>query len=118
MYLSSDYSRKAQRLVGRWLRPDGGYVLEISSAKPSGQLEASYFNPRPIHVAQAQCRREGREVAVFIELQDINYPGSTYSLRYVPAEDRLVGEYFQALQRQTFDVEFVRTTETTKKGEQ
>lgn len=34
--------------------------------------------------------------------------GWTYNLRYAPEQDRLVGDYFQAVQRQTFDVEFVR----------
>ena len=92
-------SAQSQRLVGRWLRPDGGYVLEIRAARRDGQLEAAYFNPRPIHVAQANHRRDGGEVAVFVELRDVNYPGSTYTLRYVPAQDRLMGEYFQALQR-------------------
>ena len=35
-------------------------------------------------------------------------PGSTYNLRYVPDGDRLVGDYYQAVQKRTFDVEFVR----------
>ena len=38
----------------------------------------------------------------------MNYPGSTYKLIYDPARDVLAGLYFQALQQQTFDVEFVR----------
>jgi len=37
-----------------------------------------------------------------------NYPGSTYTLQYDPASDRLKGTYFQAVQRQTFDIEFMR----------
>ncbi len=97
------------RLVGRWLRPDGGYVLDIRGARAGGELEVGYFNPRPIHVAQASYRKAKGDLAVFVELRDINYPGSTYSLRYLATEDRLVGEYFQALQQQTFDVEFVRS---------
>jgi len=109
IFMASSPSAPAQRLVGRWLRPDGGYVLDIRAAKAGGQMEAAYFNPRSIHVAQANYRSDSRDLAVFIELQDLNYPGSTYSLRYLPKEDKLVGEYFQALQRQTFDVEFVRS---------
>jgi len=96
------------RLTGRWLRPDGGYVIEIRSAQPNGVLDASYFNPRPIHVSRAEWRREGGRLRVFIELRDTNYPGSTYDLAYLPEQDRLVGAYFQAAHRQTFDVEFVR----------
>jgi hypothetical protein len=96
------------RLTGRWLRPDGGYVIEIRSAQTNGVLDAGYFNPRPINVSRAEWRRENGRLQVFIELRDANYPGSTYTLRYVPEQDRLVGDYFQAVHRQTFDVEFVR----------
>jgi len=98
----------AERLVGRWLRPDGGYVLEIRRAQAGGRLDAAYLNPRPINVSRAEWRREGGRLRVFIELRDVNYPGSTYTLSYVPEQDRLVGAYFQAVQQQTFDVEFVR----------
>jgi hypothetical protein len=97
-----------ERLVGRWLRPDGGYILEIRRGHASGHLDAAYFNPRPIHVARAEWRREGGRLHVFIELRDVNYPGSTYTLDFSSERDRLVGAYFQAAQQQTFDVEFVR----------
>jgi hypothetical protein len=96
------------RLVGRWLRPDGGYVVEIGGAQGDGRLDAIYLNPRPIHVSRAAWRREGGRLQVFIELRDANYPGSTYDLRYAPQQDRLVGDYFQAVQQQTFYVEFIR----------
>ena len=45
---------------------------------------------------------------VFIELRDVNYPGSTYTLAYDVKTDRLVGRYFQAVAGETFDVYFVR----------
>jgi hypothetical protein len=96
------------RLVGRWLRPDGGYAIEIRSAQPNGVLDAGYFNPRPIHVSRAAWRGENGRLRVFIELRDASYPGSTYTLAYLSAQDRLVGEYFQAVQQQTFYVEFIR----------
>ena len=96
------------KLTGRWLRPDGGYILEIRSAAPDGKLEAAYFNPRPIHVAKAEASRDGGSVKVFIELRDVNYPGSTYTLIYDPADDQLKGDYFQAALKQTFDVIFTR----------
>jgi hypothetical protein len=31
-----------------------------------------------------------------------------YNLRFAPDKDRLVGAYYQAVQKQTFDVEFAR----------
>jgi len=98
----------AERLVGRWIRPDGGYVLEIRSAQSDGKLDAAYLNPRSIKVSRAEWRREEGRLLVFVELRDVNYPGSTYNLRLAPHRDRLVGAYYQAVQKQTFDVEFAR----------
>jgi hypothetical protein len=98
----------AERLVGRWVRPDGGYVLEIRSAKADGKVDAAYLNPRSIKVSRAEWRREEGRLLVFVELRDVNYPGSTYNLRFAPDRDRLVGAYYQAVQKQTFDVEFAR----------
>lgn len=37
-----------EKLKGKWLRPDGGYVLEIKRLLPQNELEAAYFNPNPI----------------------------------------------------------------------
>jgi len=96
------------RLTGRWLRPDGGYVIEIRGAQGNGVLDAGYFNPRPINVSRAEWRHDSGRLQVFIELRDANYPGSTYIMRYAPEQDRLVGDYFQAVQQQTFYVEFIR----------
>jgi hypothetical protein len=98
-----------QKLSGRWRRPDGGYILEIRSVAPDGKMEAGYFNPRPINVAKAAASQEGASVKVFIELRDLNYPGSTYTLTYDPTNDLLQGDYFQAALKQTFDVVFTRT---------
>ena len=98
----------AERLVGRWIRPDGGYVLDIRSAQADGRLDAAYLNPRSIKVGRAEWRREEGRLLVFVELRDVNYPGSTYNLRFVPDKDRLVGAYYQAVQKQTFDVEFTK----------
>jgi len=97
-----------EKLPGKWLRPDGGYILEIRSATAEGKLEAGYFNPNPIHVAKAEALPEGETLKVFIELSDVNYPGSIYTLVYHPATDRMAGNYFQAGIGQNFAVEFVR----------
>ena len=95
-------------LKGRWLRPDGGYILEIRSVDSSGKIDAVYLNPKPINIAKAEATRDGSTVKVFVELRAPNYPGSTYTLTYDPQQDQLKGIYFQALQQQRFDVEFVR----------
>ncbi len=98
-----------QRLAGRWIRPDGGYILELKGIKKDGTVRAAYFNPRPIKVGNVELRREKGELLVFVELRDINYPGSTYNLRYDPATDRLKGTYFQAVEQVTYEIEFVRS---------
>jgi hypothetical protein len=98
-----------ERLPGRWLRPDGGYIIQVGPVGQDGRIAAAYFNPRPIHVALAEVRPlEGGE-ALFIELRDEGYPGSTYTLFYDAAKDLLRGVYFQATLHQKFDVVFVRT---------
>jgi hypothetical protein len=99
----------AQRLAGRWLRPDGGYILELGGINEDGSLKASYFNPRPIKVYRAEHHRKDGKITLSIELRDVNYPGSTYTLQYDPVSDRLKGAYFQAVQKETYYVEFVRT---------
>ncbi len=97
-----------QRLEGRWVRPDGGYILELSEIKKDGSVSAAYFNPRPIKVFSATWSRKEGKINLFVELRDINYPGSKYNLQYDPKSDRLKGTYFQAVEKQTYDVEFVR----------
>ena len=97
------------KLKGRWLRPDGGYVLEVKGVDDaSGKLDAVYLNPRSIHVSKAEASRDGANVKVFIELRDINYPGSTYTLAYDPPTDQLKGIYYQAALGQQFEVYFQR----------
>jgi hypothetical protein len=95
-------------LRGRWLRPDGGYILDIWDIDASGKIEAVYLNPRPIHVAMAEATRDDAALRVRVELRAPGYPGSTYTLRYEPTRDQLEGVYFQATLQQSFDVAFVR----------
>jgi hypothetical protein len=95
-------------LAGRWLRPDGGYVLQIRGVDAAGKLDAGYFNPRPIHVAGAEALLQGKAVKVLVELRDEGYPGCTYTLTYDPAHDRLLGTYYQAAMNESFDVLFER----------
>jgi hypothetical protein len=97
-----------EKLKGKWLRPDGGYILEIRSVEPDGKMDAAYFNPNPIHVAKAEAAQEGAVTKVSIELRDVNYPGSTYVLTYEAATDQLAGIYYQAALQQRFEVVFAR----------
>ena len=97
-----------EKLKGKWLRPDGGYVLELKRLLPENALEAAYFNPSPIHVGKAKLFKERGFVKVFVELQDVNYPGSTYTLIYDTDNDLLRGVYYQATQQQEYQIEFER----------
>jgi hypothetical protein len=97
-----------QNLIGRWLRPDGGYVIEIRGIESGGRLEAAYLNPRPINVSRAQASWDNGAQKVFIELRDTGYPGSTYTLIYNPQQDMLAGIYYQAAMNQSFEVVFLR----------
>ena len=96
-------------LSGRWVRPDGGYVINIRSVDASGKLDASYANPNPLPFARADATHEGKTIKLFFELRAGGYNGSTYTLTYEPASDTLKGVYFQAVAQQKFDIYFTRT---------
>jgi hypothetical protein len=96
------------RLQGRWIRPDGGYVITIRSVDERGRIDAGYANPNPLPFSRAEASREGDTLKVFLELRAGGYNGSTYTLTYDPVKDILEGVYFQAVARQIYDVRFVR----------
>jgi hypothetical protein len=96
------------KLPGRWVRPDGGYVINIKSVDASGKLEASYANPNPLPFYAAMATGDGTMLKLFFELRAGGYDGSTYTLNYDAAGDRLKGTYYQAVAKQTFEVFFVR----------
>ena len=95
-------------LPGRWVRPDGGYVISIKSVDAGGKLDASYANPNPLPFYIAVATRDGGALKIFFELRAGGYNGSTYTLNYDVAGDRLEGTYYQAVAKQTFKVVFVR----------
>jgi hypothetical protein len=95
-------------LKGRWVRPDGGYILVIRSIDGAGRMEAEYLNPKPIPVSRAELTQTGGTTKLFIELRGAGYPGSTYTLTYDQRTDELRGNYYQAAIQQNFDVAFIR----------
>ena len=95
-------------LKGKWVRPDGGYVIAISGVAADGKLDTAYANPRPLPFAVAQAQRDGKMLKVFLELRAGGYNGSTYSLVHDPVHDVLRGVYFQAVSGQRYDVQFAR----------
>lgn len=105
---SADAKADLHFLKGRWLRPDGGYILEIRQVDADGQLDAGYFNPNPIRVVSSKATKDGAAIKVYVELNDVNYPGCKYNLTYIPERRQLVGTYFQAAMQQTYEVAFER----------
>jgi hypothetical protein len=102
------FDEQLQMLMGRWVRPDGGYVLDIREARRDGKLDASYYNPRPINVSTSRVTRKEKRPYLFIELTDVGYPGATYDLSYDEQNDILFGIYFQPTVNERFEVVFVR----------
>ena len=112
--VTSSGSSEASILNGKWLRPDGGYTIEIRSIDPSGKIDAAYFNPNPIKVATAQLQQKNDGLNLFIELRDTGYPGCTYKLLYDRQLDQLKGVYYQAAVQESYNIYFVRFGEGNK----
>jgi hypothetical protein len=93
-------------VAGDWVRTDADYILQVVQLKDDGTVDVKYLNPKPIHVGNATWREENGLLLIYVELQDVNYPGSNYTLVYNPANNMLAGQYFQAVEKQTYQVEF------------
>ena len=94
---SEEKSVDKSLLVGDWIRTDASYLIKINSVSEDGSLEAQYFNPKPINVESANLEESYRNLKVTIVLRDVNYPGSRYTLTYLPDRDILEGDYYQAV---------------------
>lgn len=95
-----------EKIKGKWARTDGDYVLEFKKLMDNNVLDVAYYNPNPIHVGKARMYEERGFTKVFVELQDVNYPGSRYTLILDADKNRLVGNYFQATQQMDYEVSF------------
>jgi len=96
-------------LVGDWTRTDAPYEIKISELLSNGTMKAGYFNPKSINVGKATWTTADGALNVYIELRDENYPGSNYTLTYIPGKGLLAGKYFQAVEGVSYDVGFVKT---------
>lgn len=101
-------SNTLNALVGTWVRPDGGYELAVKSIGKDGKAEVQYFNPNPIHVAEANALLKDGKATLFVKFDDVNYTGSTYNLALATDKNRLEGKYFQATQKETYEIFFER----------
>lgn len=96
------------KLLGSWVRTDSPYEIRILEVRSDGNILAGYFNPSSINVGRANWSKSDAVLSLYVELQDRNYPGSNYVLRYLPDQDVLMGKYFQAVEGATYDVAFSR----------
>lgn len=102
------HEEASQILVGKWVRTDGPYTIEINELLDDGKLDARYLNPSPIHIGRSTWDSEKDELIVYVRLQDANYPGSEYKLSYVKDKKLLSGTYYQAVAKETYRVAFSR----------
>ena len=94
--------------IGEWTRTDGGYVIQVRDIRSDRSVDAKYFNPKEINIAEANVSEWKGMGKLFIKLQDEGYPDSTYTLYYYAEKDALAGFYYQAVMKQTFEVVFTR----------
>ncbi len=98
-----------ENLVGTWERTDYPYMIEVRSFDEDGSLDATYLNPQPINVGTAKWEVYEDKLYMYVEMQDVNYPGSNYTLVYEEQPEKLSGTYFQAVSKESFTVAFTRT---------
>ncbi|MBI4792083.1 MAG: hypothetical protein HY789_04985 [Deltaproteobacteria bacterium] len=74
---------------GRWFWPDGGYLLQRQNIKKDGSPTATHLNSGPINVSRAEAAQKDGGLPLSVELRDIHYPFSTYTLKDDLVADRL-----------------------------
>jgi len=90
------------------MRTDGDYVLDIKGFNSDSTMDVAYLNPNPINISETKWKVHEGYVYFYVLFDDVGYPGSYYSLGYFPEEDKLYGKYFQATQKQQYDIVFER----------
>ena len=81
----------ARQFIGEWMRSDGTYRMVISGEADG--LKAQYFNPSPINVESTAVVEVEDGLSLNVVLRDEGYPGSSYTLQYIPQYRVLVGTY-------------------------
>lgn len=104
----ADFDKATDQLTGDWLRSDGTYSISVSNVQPEGKLEAAYFNPNAINVERSEWSVQDKKLLLYVEMNDVNYKGSNYRLTYIEQSDQLVGYYYQAVAKETYEVSFNR----------
>ncbi len=104
------YPSDFKSIKGNWVRTDGSYVIQVQNINPDQTVIAKYLNPSEINVSEAKISNWKGLTKLFIKLQDKGkgYPGSTYTLYYYTQKNALAGFYYQAEQKKTYEVIFLR----------
>lgn len=95
-------------LAGNWIRTDRPHKLNLIEFAGDGTLKAEYLNPKPAHIGKASWLDDNSFLNIYLELRDEKFPGSTYTLFYIPNKDLLVGKFFHAKDGATYNVGFKR----------
>jgi hypothetical protein len=95
----------SEKLIGKWLRNDGVYSLEIKSVNENGTLDIAYFNPNSIELGRTEWMMYKGKLHVLVELKG-PYILSNYQLVYDEETKRLVGTFFQAIEQETYSIYF------------
>src|SRR5690349_10593320 len=82
-------------------KADGAGPTAATSWRSMVLLKRAQWMPRTsIRIqfmwAMPSSSRDGNATKVFVELRDVNYPGSIYTLTYEASSDQLKGIYYQA----------------------
>lgn len=105
---SCSNNSNVEDIKGKWVRPDGGYILEISEILDDKNLKASYFNPSDIKISVATYEVVKGDIKIHIEFDHKDYRGSKYNLTYDTEKGILSGAYYQATMGQTYNIVFIR----------
>ena len=96
------------RLSGWWLRHDQSYMMVLDEISETGEVDARYLNPKPVHVSKAGIWIEDGFIRLLLELTDKNYPGNYYELAYAADRDIWIGLYHHLGNDETYEVYFTR----------
>ena len=72
--IASDESPDFTKIIGKWVRPDGGYTIHVEDIKPDGSVNAGYFNPGEIDISEATVSKWKGLTKLYVKLQGKGYP--------------------------------------------
>jgi hypothetical protein len=95
-------------IKGVWGRTDAVGEINISEVLNNGLLKATFYNPKMITIEKAVWTNSSDVLRIYILFREDKYPGSSFSLNYLPEKDLLLGVYFDALTNESHSVSFKR----------